>query len=184
MAIFALVCHDFLLALLLGNNSDSRRHEQLGSSHSVGHSAAEGFEPDTSAAVGRLEEAHDCQEVDNLIFVLLHSHCVVLFRFGEEPVDLFALVLSELHRSSILLLLLLLLLLMLFSINLMLYVRCVVALAIAGCTVKLVELFSTASLLHIFKRFFGLVYKIAGLWCATEICVLISPINQLPDIEL
>ena len=163
MAIFDFVSHDFLLALLLCNNGDSRCHEQLGSSHSVCHCAAEGLKPDTSTAVGGLEEAHDCQEVDNLIFVLLHSHCVVLFRFGEEPVDLFALVLSELHRSCILLLL------MLLSIYLMLHVRRVVARPIVLPIAKLVELFSTASLLHILK-IFCLVYKFAGL-CATEICV-------------
>ena len=174
MAIFALVSHDFLLALLLCNNGDSRCHEQLGSSYSVGHCAAEGFEPDTSTAVGGIEEAHDCQEVDNLVFVLLHSHCVVLFRLGEEPVDLFALVLSELHRSCILLL-------MLFCVYLMLHVRCVIARAIAVPIAKLVKLFSTASLLHNFKTF-CLIYKFAGL-CATEICVLIS--NQsTTDIEL
>ena len=171
MAIFDFVSHDFLLALLLCNNGDSRCHEQLGSSHSVCHCAAEGLEPDTSTAVGGLEETHDCQEVDNLVFVLLHSHCVVLFRFGEEPVDLFALVLSELHRSCILLLLLL-------SIYLMLHVRCVVARAIVLPIAKLVELFSTASLLHILK-IFCLVYKFAGL-CATEICVLI--LNQSTEL--
>ena len=147
MAIFDFVSHDFLLALLLCNNGDSRCHKQLGSSHSVCHCAAEGLEPDTSTAVGGLEEAHDCQEVDNLIFVLLHSHCVVLFRFGEESVDLFALVLSELHRSCILLLL------MLFSIYLMLHVRRVVARPIVLPIAKLVELFPTASLLHILKIF-------------------------------
>ena len=172
MAIFDFVSHDFLLALLLCNNGDSRCHEQLGSSHSVCHCAAEGLEPDTSTAVGGLEEAHDCQEVDNLIFVLLHSHCVVLFRFGEESVDLFALVLSELHRSCILLLL------MLFSIHLMLHVRCVVARPIVLPIAKLVELFPTASLLHILK-IFGLIYKFASL-CATEICVLI--LNQSTEL--
>ena len=93
MTIFTFISHYFLLALLLHDYCDSRCNKQLSGSNSVCDCTAKGLEPDATTAVWGLEKAQDCQEINNLLLILLHSHSVIISRFCNESIYFFNLVL-------------------------------------------------------------------------------------------